>query len=143
MDREWELRAACRSQDPDIWFSKGTWTQAKKICLSECPVREECLEATLAREEKTADSLRAGIMAGLTGAQRAELARSRMKPTPKPEPKRSRTPGAGRQLAPCGTESAYSRHLRKGEPIDQACKDAHAQACRQYRRTGSKAVAVR
>ncbi|NUS83009.1 MAG: WhiB family transcriptional regulator [Streptomyces sp.] len=142
MDREWELRAACRSQDPDIWFSKGTWKQAKAICLDECPVREACLEATLAREAQTADTLRAGIMAGLTGAERAALARSRMKPEVK-KPKPKRTPGAGRRLAPCGTESAYSRHQRKGEPIDQACREAHAQVSRHYRRTGSKVVAVR
>lgn len=29
-------------------------------------------------------------------------------------------------LEPCGTESARKRHLRRGEPKDQACRDAHA-----------------
>lgn len=40
------------------------------------------------------------------------------------------------QLAPCGTRSAYLRHLRerKKDPsvvIDQACLDANAQASRE------------
>ena len=30
------------------------------------------------------------------------------------------------RLEPCGTASAYRRHVRKGEPKDQPCRDAHA-----------------
>lgn len=136
--REWELHAACRNQDPDIWFSKATWTKAKQICNQVCPVREECLEAILARESLTPVSLRAGIVAGLTGAQRAKHpAAANAKKTAKAMPK---PPGAGRPLAPCGTKSAYERHRRKHEPIDQACRDAHAAANREYRRTGSTKV---
>jgi len=30
-----------------------------------------------------------------------------------------------RKLAPCGTDSAYQRHRRRGEPIDAACREAH------------------
>lgn len=29
-------------------------------------------------------------------------------------------------LEPCGTPAAFKRHVRRGEPRDQACKDAHA-----------------
>jgi hypothetical protein len=32
---------------------------------------------------------------------------------------------AGR-LEPCGTASARRRHIRLGEPVDQACREAHA-----------------
>lgn len=32
-----------------------------------------------------------------------------------------------RELRPCGTLAAHSRHRRRGEPIDQACKDAAAE----------------
>jgi hypothetical protein len=39
------------------------------------------------------------------------------------EPKRT-----GRLLADCGTESAYNRHVRKGEPIDDACRRANTKA---------------
>jgi WhiB family transcriptional regulator, redox-sensing transcriptional regulator len=28
-------------------------------------------------------------------------------------------------LAPCGTRSAYNRHLRRGEPIDPKCSEAN------------------
>ncbi|WP_417510588.1 hypothetical protein [Microbacterium sp.] len=41
----------------------------------------------------------------------------------------------GRPKAPCGTESAYRRHLRNGEPIDAACRDAHAAGRRNARRS--------
>ncbi|MBP5930156.1 WhiB family transcriptional regulator [Streptomyces sp. LBUM 1479] len=135
--REWELQAVCRTEDPNIWFSKTTWTRAKKICLEVCPVREECLEAILARESLTADTLRFGIVAGLTGAQRAKLHAGDRAPKPKAKP-----PGPGRPHAPCGTRSAYERHRRKGEPIDQACRDAQALSNREYRRTGSTKVAA-
>lgn len=30
-----------------------------------------------------------------------------------------------RPLAPCGTDAAYQRHYRRGEPIDDACREAH------------------
>ncbi|MEU6222282.1 WhiB family transcriptional regulator [Streptomyces sp. NPDC047042] len=138
MDRDWELKALCRTEDPEIWFSKKTWPRAKKLCLDECMVREECLEATLARESQTAATMRAGIMAGLTGAQRAKLAKSRRGPAVKrPEPEK---PKVGRQLAPCGTKSAYERHRRKREPIDQACRDANSRSAVAYRATGSTKV---
>ena len=38
-----------------------------------------------------------------------------------------------RAKAPCGTEAAYRRHLRNAEPMDAACRDAHAQARRAAR----------
>lgn len=42
-------------------------------------------------------------------------------------------PPGGPQLAPCGTRSAYNRHLRRGEPIDEACRQANNQsAIRRY-----------
>lgn len=137
MDREWERKAACLGQDPEIWFSKTTGTKARRICRDECPVREECLEAILARESETPDSLRFGIVAGLTGAQRAKVAR---RLAPQPAKPRKKPAGSGRQLAPCGTPAAYDRHVRKKEPIDQACRDANARAARAYRNTGSTKV---
>jgi hypothetical protein len=35
-------------------------------------------------------------------------------------------------LEPCGTAAAYRRHVRLGEPKDQACRDAHAAEARWY-----------
>ena len=34
-------------------------------------------------------------------------------------------PHRGQAIAPCGTPSAYSRHVRRGEPIDDACRKAN------------------
>lgn len=33
---------------------------------------------------------------------------------------------------PCGTAAAYRRHVRRKEPSDQACKDAHAVYAREH-----------
>ena len=35
-----------------------------------------------------------------------------------------------RPPAPCGTESAYKRHMRKKEPVDAACRAAMQEAAR-------------
>jgi hypothetical protein len=41
------------------------------------------------------------------------------------------------QPAPCGTQSAYRRHLRRGETPDDGCRGANAAADRRLRLTGS------
>lgn len=33
-------------------------------------------------------------------------------------------------LAPCGTQSAYQRHVRNREPIDEPCRIAHTRSHR-------------
>ncbi|MGW0869905.1 WhiB family transcriptional regulator [Streptomyces sp. NPDC002740] len=142
MDREWELQALCRRRDPEQWFSeaKGVKKEAARLCKEMCPVRDECLEAILARESQTADTMRFGIVAGLTGRQRAAIARTRYREQGAVKKKQPKPKGSGRPLSPCGTEGGYQRHVRKKEPVDRACKDAHALAHRQHRRTGSTKV---
>lgn len=44
-----------------------------------------------------------------------------------------------RQLAPCGTFSAYKRHKRNGEPVDAACQTA-AREYRREQRAGERAA---
>ena len=48
-------------------------------------------------------------------------------PEPAPKPpkpaRRKRKPPS-----PCGTDSAYGRHRKHGEPIDDACRKAHSEA---------------
>ncbi|WP_086768150.1 hypothetical protein [Streptomyces bobili] len=39
-------------------------------------------------------------------------------------------PHRGQTIAPCGTQSAYTRHVKRGEPIDDACRRANAEAKR-------------
>jgi hypothetical protein len=38
----------------------------------------------------------------------------------------------------CGTEAAYQRHLRRGEPVDAACRDAHRCRKTPTGRTGKR-----
>lgn len=137
MDSDWELRAVCRNLDPNIFFKASKQADAKAAC-QRCPVRAECLEAVLVREEGLSATYRDGIFAELGPGEHAALAKERG------EAKRpvKRTRGPGRKPAECGTRAAYQRHQRKGEPIDQACRDAHALGNRQYRRTGSTQVAT-
>lgn len=49
-----------------------------------------------------------------------------------------------RPLAPCGTWSAYRRHKRLGEPVDEACRVAARDHSREQReREQPRAAAVR
>lgn len=68
----WAEQAACRGQDPNLFFSEADLKvqQAKRIC-ARCPVRTECLDEGLRAE----DSSRYGIYGGLTPAERTELER--------------------------------------------------------------------
>jgi hypothetical protein len=42
-------------------------------------------------------------------------------------------PPARKPLQPCGTDAAYQRHVKCGEPIDDACRDARNAAQNQRR----------
>ncbi|MGW3019934.1 WhiB family transcriptional regulator [Streptomyces longwoodensis] len=136
--RAWELRASCRDQDAEVWFSRRTQERALAICAA-CPVLSACRGAVLEREAGLPRCHREGIVAGLTGAQRYALDRrapsgGRLEPSARPDARdRPRTAAP----APCGTRAAYQRHLRKGEPVDDACRTANARGAGHYRRTGS------
>ncbi|MFH8792253.1 hypothetical protein [Streptomyces sp. NPDC017941] len=39
-------------------------------------------------------------------------------------------PHRGQSIAPCGTQSAYTRHVRNREAIDEACRKANTEAKR-------------
>lgn len=43
-----------------------------------------------------------------------------------PEAKPQHNAAGPRELAPCGTLAAHRRHLRHGEPVDEACRKANA-----------------
>lgn len=68
----WQQRAACRGSDPELFFpDRGEDADpAKKIC-ADCPVRQECLEAALARGE------RFGIWGGMSERERRKIRRTR------------------------------------------------------------------
>jgi ribosomal protein S21 len=92
-------------------------------------------------------SNRHGIRGGLTPSQRHRLyeeLRRRAKAaaaesTADDVPAPAKT---GRPPAECGTRSGYQRHVKKGEPIDDACRRANTQATAQLRRTGTTKAAA-
>jgi WhiB family redox-sensing transcriptional regulator len=69
---DWQRRAACRSEDPELFFpSPGDWRtvqRAKAVC-ARCPVRTLCLAAALNGVTVT------GIWGGTSGSERRALAR--------------------------------------------------------------------
>ncbi|MFB7866967.1 WhiB family transcriptional regulator [Streptomyces sp. NPDC056069] len=78
---DWRQSAACRSVEPDDMFPapgyKPGIERAKNVCLG-CPVRRQCLDATLAIEGGITKDNRYGIAGGLTPSQRyAEYTRRR------------------------------------------------------------------
>ncbi|MFE7391842.1 WhiB family transcriptional regulator [Streptomyces sp. NPDC057582] len=71
----WLMHAACRDEDPDLFFPIGSTgpalvqtDEAKEVCRG-CPVREQCLEWAM---ENGQDS---GVWGGLGEAERRALKR--------------------------------------------------------------------
>jgi WhiB family transcriptional regulator, redox-sensing transcriptional regulator len=74
---DWRLRAACKDQDPELFFpvsEKGPGARqarrATAVC-ARCPVRSECLEYALD------NGLDHGIFGGTTETERRALRRAR------------------------------------------------------------------
>lgn len=67
----WMKRAACRGEDPAVFFPSvgGNAAKARVICAS-CPVQQECLAYALADPES------AGVWGGISERERRKLARS-------------------------------------------------------------------
>lgn len=116
----WAAKAACQTYELSLFFteSKTGVDLAKRVCRR-CPVSEKCLDMALRAE----DGSRYGIYGGLTADERTQLVGG--------------PPRTGRKPAECGTRSAYQRHVKKGEPIDEACRAANREASNRLRRTGS------
>lgn len=71
-DTAWQWDALCAQTDPDSFFPEkgGSTREAKRIC-EDCPVRAECLEYALERDE------RFGIWGGLSDRERRALKQAR------------------------------------------------------------------
>lgn len=75
MNEEWRNAAACRSNDPELWFPFGNGkkaqpqiAEAKAVCAG-CPVRADCLAwAFEARDDHA-------VLGGTTAAERREMRR--------------------------------------------------------------------
>lgn len=75
--RDWRERAACRGEEPDLFFPTGTagpaiWqvSRAKAVCGT-CPVVQECLDYALRTGQDH------GIWGGMTEDERRVLRRRR------------------------------------------------------------------
>lgn len=66
-----EPRRICREKNPEIWFSRRTVDEAKRLCRA-CPAAALCLEETLDTERDLGHALK-GIHAGLDEAERANV----------------------------------------------------------------------
>jgi hypothetical protein len=114
---------ACQNgtRDPDTWYSTrlDEQAEARAVCFA-CPLRPACQAAVLGFERGWPAMDRHGIWAGLDGNERTAL-----DPTATARP--------ARLLTECGTEAAYTRHKRRGEPIDEACQAAFTEAGRRRR----------
>ncbi|MGW2283056.1 WhiB family transcriptional regulator [Streptomyces sp. NPDC001770] len=71
----WRTRAACREEDPDLFFPIGSTgpalvqtEDAKAVCRT-CPVREQCLRWALDNNQDT------GVWGGLAEDERRALKR--------------------------------------------------------------------
>lgn len=119
----WRLRALCRGAADLFDVESGPKARQAKSYCSRCPVKQGCLEAAMA-EEVGDSNRRAGIRGGLNPKERAGMAR-RLREQVRTGADAPNPPGIGtRPLAPCGTKAAYDRHLRRNEPVDEACRQA-------------------
>jgi WhiB family redox-sensing transcriptional regulator len=82
---DWRHDAACRDEDPELFFPVGTsgpamsqLGQAKAVC-SRCPVAADCLAWALVTGQD------AGVWGGLSEDQRRALLRKRRVTTPRTE----------------------------------------------------------
>ena len=74
---DWQLAAACRGMDSEVFFhpdrERGEAREAReaaaKVICSGCPVRQTCLDHSLAVKEPY------GVWGGLTEHERADLLR--------------------------------------------------------------------
>ncbi|MGW1071519.1 WhiB family transcriptional regulator [Streptomyces sp. NPDC002537] len=125
---DWSTRPSCARPDADVrlWFSDqpAERKEARDRCGT-CPMRTECLEGVMEAEGDAPARARFGIFGGLDGRQRYELYNTGRVA--------ARAGRAGRPPALCGSESAYQRHLRNGEPVDDACRQAHTAHGAKYR----------
>lgn len=118
----WRGQAACRGEDPDLFFPHPNETarveQAKAICRR-CPVWAECLQwATEQRVE--------GVWGGTTEEER------------RPGRGQRRKHSGPAATAQCGTESGARRHRKLHERVCDPCRRAEKRA--RGRREGRTAA---
>lgn len=136
MKPAWLDQAACRGLNPNLFVPErgdvASIRTAKEIC-AECPVRNQCREYGLAIHRQADLD---GVFGGLTKIERLRILRKENLPRRRQTPMNSNTVrfyNPARPFVPCGTESAYVRHLRNKETPCRACKQAHCEQAAMYR----------
>lgn len=119
---DWRDEGACREEPAELFFdgTAAAEAEARSVCLR-CPVMLTCREWAISNREAY------GTWGGMTERERRTILKIRIKDGTD-EPRRG-----GRPRARCGTASAYDRHVKLGEPIDDACRAAHATASAERR----------
>lgn len=128
----WRHYAACRDQDPELFFPIGDTapallqaTEAKAICGA-CGVKNMCLEWALETGQDT------GVWGGLSEDERRAFKR---RAAAKPEP---------REPAKCGTPSGYKKHVRDHTIICDPCREARNDVARKsYHRNKPQGATAR
>lgn len=145
MKPRWIDRAACRGIDPNLMVPEksdlGAIQTAKEICAT-CPVKAECREYGLAIHRQADLD---GVFGGLSKIERLRILRQENLPRRRQSPMNNTTRfyNPSQEFVPCGTTSAYQRHLRYKEIPCHACKQAHAEQAAMYRARRNRSNQVR
>lgn len=129
----WRHYAACRDQDPELFFPIGDTgpavaqtAEAKSICGA-CGVKNLCLQWALDSGQDF------GVWGGLSEDERRAIKRRATRKT-------TTTP---RQPATCGTPGGYKKHVREHTAICDPCRVAHnavaLESCHRNKQQGEAA----
>jgi WhiB family redox-sensing transcriptional regulator len=135
---DWRDFAACQYEDPDTFFAEGRSArlqvrEAQVVCHG-CPVRQQCGEYAIEAGETW------GVWGGMSQQQlRKKRRRFRHSSQARSTPAQKRK---SPEAAVCGTNSGYRRHVRDKTTICGPCRQAHADADRQLRLTGTSRAAT-
>ncbi|NEW27277.1 WhiB family transcriptional regulator [Nocardia cyriacigeorgica] len=122
----WQHRAACRGQDPEIWFPLNIDAvgDARAVCF-ECPVRAQC--AALATSARTTDGVFAGFYLPTERRQLVEYA------TGKPHRPLRKCDDCGKEFDTVNNlqQCAECRLLARGDRVSARPVQAHIDALRE------------
>lgn len=132
-DTTWIAEAPCAGSpgkfDLPVGFSPmqiTLWARGPLAMCAGCSFRQECIELVNPRANKS--DIVAGGIVWRDG-----------KPVRMVEPRPPAVERPNVPLQPCGTRGAYTRHQRRGDPIDDACRKANSAYQRSLQRPATEA----
>jgi WhiB family redox-sensing transcriptional regulator len=99
----WRSKAACRTRDPEIWFTPARVKEAKEIC-QDCPVLEQCRQVAVRCRDKW------GVRAGLDLSVQAE--RRKLHRLPGQDSPVDRDVSAAKPCGKCGRKFDTQTQMR-------------------------------